>query len=580
MCYRKTKRHKNVHCEICERISIISYITSLSFIIVLKYIAIHIQSCIYANVCNNRASCSLPSSLQIAAKILEFVARAAPLVIQYTKQYKYINLFLNFVRNSNNRLCMKGKPLQHTNLAIFHNFKKITYRTAKYHLQISLFHSKCNFNKFLVYNYKLSIIEKMVKHFGMLELTVTKNASDKIYGRKRKFSEIDRSNEADETNFIRYMNKTSNILPPSSTSLGTGCHDKNRINENDITIKLKNTSCSCKDKYLSEIARLKMKLKSRNRTILRLRQKKAQLNSKLQHLSTTLSTSTSNKNCTRFYQISVTSFVAEMSFRFSLLSFSFVSAFNLDDINMESRYIYNYTYKNKSTSATDTNVLEICFIREHHRMEEPRISLKFASSPVIIRKPTRRRYSRSLRICCRRAYSVSGAAYHDKLPIVASYLSHQVSMIMRKRMETKSKDGSEGEESEDTISKQKLARKTIMTPRLVAALDKSKWLILFLPFHDLFVRAMSPDFAFGLMMAVRGRLPSLGKYTPNQLFWISYGRFWCASEITGYSLELYAYSLQMYRVQVPLMNSEEFSKDFKCPSGSKMNPVKKCKIWN
>ncbi|KAK5647889.1 hypothetical protein RI129_002781 [Pyrocoelia pectoralis] len=80
-----------------------------------------------------------------------------------------------------------------------------------------------------------------------------------------------------------------------------------------------------------------------------------------------------------------------------------------------------------------------------------------------------------------------------------------------------------------------------------------------------------------------GRLPSLGKYTPNQLFWISYGRFWCALESDDYIkhfLTRLRHSRYMYRVQIPLMNSEEFSKDFKCPSGSKMNPVKKCKIWN
>ncbi|KAK5647888.1 hypothetical protein RI129_002780 [Pyrocoelia pectoralis] len=80
-----------------------------------------------------------------------------------------------------------------------------------------------------------------------------------------------------------------------------------------------------------------------------------------------------------------------------------------------------------------------------------------------------------------------------------------------------------------------------------------------------------------------GRLPSLEKYTPNQLFWISYGRYWCAVESEQYLntfLFTNIHSRNMYRVRVPLMNSEEFSKDFKCPSGSKMNPVKKCKIWN
>ena len=34
-----------------------------------------------------------------------------------------------------------------------------------------------------------------------------------------------------------------------------------------------------------------------------------------------------------------------------------------------------------------------------------------------------------------------------------------------------------------------------------------------------------------------------------------------------------------FRVNVPLSNSAEFSKDFNCPVGSKMNPINKCVVW-
>lgn len=34
-----------------------------------------------------------------------------------------------------------------------------------------------------------------------------------------------------------------------------------------------------------------------------------------------------------------------------------------------------------------------------------------------------------------------------------------------------------------------------------------------------------------------------------------------------------------FRVLGPLSNMEEFSKDFNCPVGSKMNPENKCIVW-
>lgn len=39
------------------------------------------------------------------------------------------------------------------------------------------------------------------------------------------------------------------------------------------------------------------------------------------------------------------------------------------------------------------------------------------------------------------------------------------------------------------------------------------------------------------------------------------------------------YSPKHYRINLPLMNSENFAKTFKCPVGSKMNPKKKCPGW-
>merc|ERR1719471_2062118 len=57
-------------------------------------------------------------------------------------------------------------------------------------------------------------------------------------------------------------------------------------------------------------------------------------------------------------------------------------------------------------------------------------------------------------------------------------------------------------------------------------------------------------------------LPGL-PFSQSQAFWVSAANVWCAK----------------YRVQGPFSNMEEFSRDFQCPVGSKMNPHSKCQIW-
>jgi len=78
------------------------------------------------------------------------------------------------------------------------------------------------------------------------------------------------------------------------------------------------------------------------------------------------------------------------------------------------------------------------------------------------------------------------------------------------------------------------------------------------------------------------RLPGLQDYTPKQMFWISAANLWC-SKYRNKSLEnqikLNAHSPGMFRVQGPFSNSPDFARDFVCPVGSAMNPVKKCEVW-
>ncbi|RZC35967.1 Peptidase M13 N domain containing protein, partial [Asbolus verrucosus] len=76
-------------------------------------------------------------------------------------------------------------------------------------------------------------------------------------------------------------------------------------------------------------------------------------------------------------------------------------------------------------------------------------------------------------------------------------------------------------------------------------------------------------------------LPGL-PYTPEQMFWISAGNTWCEVQRTEelkIDINNDFHSPKIYRINVPLMNSEYFAKDFNCPKGSPMNPVHKCVVW-
>lgn len=71
-------------------------------------------------------------------------------------------------------------------------------------------------------------------------------------------------------------------------------------------------------------------------------------------------------------------------------------------------------------------------------------------------------------------------------------------------------------------------------------------------------------------------------YTQKQLFWISYGQSCCAKytdeELKEYVLED-THPPGEFRLIGSITNNEDFAKDFNCPVGSKMNPIKKCDVW-
>ncbi|XP_015600086.1 neprilysin-2 isoform X3 [Cephus cinctus] len=77
------------------------------------------------------------------------------------------------------------------------------------------------------------------------------------------------------------------------------------------------------------------------------------------------------------------------------------------------------------------------------------------------------------------------------------------------------------------------------------------------------------------------KLPGL-RYTPRQMFWISAANTWCSKyrpEAIKLRITTGFHSPGEFRVLGPLSNMPEFSKDFKCPLGTKMNPEKKCSVW-
>ncbi|XP_020280455.1 endothelin-converting enzyme 1 isoform X3 [Pseudomyrmex gracilis] len=70
--------------------------------------------------------------------------------------------------------------------------------------------------------------------------------------------------------------------------------------------------------------------------------------------------------------------------------------------------------------------------------------------------------------------------------------------------------------------------------------------------------------------------------TQNQLFFLNFAQVWCSAstpESLILQIEKDSHCPPKYRVIGPLSNMPEFSTEFNCPIGSKMNPVHKCEVW-
>ncbi|KAJ3133038.1 Endothelin-converting enzyme 2, partial [Physocladia obscura] len=81
--------------------------------------------------------------------------------------------------------------------------------------------------------------------------------------------------------------------------------------------------------------------------------------------------------------------------------------------------------------------------------------------------------------------------------------------------------------------------------------------------------------------ARNGKLPGLEEFSEEQLFFIGYGQSWCQNvrpeTLRGQVLSN-EHAPAEWRVNGAVSNSLDFAKAFKCPVGSPLNPIEKCKI--
>ncbi|KAG9061771.1 hypothetical protein KI688_006922 [Linnemannia hyalina] len=77
------------------------------------------------------------------------------------------------------------------------------------------------------------------------------------------------------------------------------------------------------------------------------------------------------------------------------------------------------------------------------------------------------------------------------------------------------------------------------------------------------------------------KLPGLDKYTPEQLFFIAYGRLRCTNMTPGSPVDLVnhnSHSSPKWRINGAAQNSSDIARAFKCKAGAIMNPNKKYEV--
>lgn len=80
------------------------------------------------------------------------------------------------------------------------------------------------------------------------------------------------------------------------------------------------------------------------------------------------------------------------------------------------------------------------------------------------------------------------------------------------------------------------------------------------------------------------RLPGLEQFTPNQIFWITYGFSWCMNQQADNlvnQLLTNPHAPGSCRVNQVMQDIPQFGQDFNCKRGSPMypQPEGRCKVW-
>uniref|UniRef100_A0A0N4ZW46 Peptidase_M13 domain-containing protein n=1 Tax=Parastrongyloides trichosuri TaxID=131310 RepID=A0A0N4ZW46_PARTI len=80
----------------------------------------------------------------------------------------------------------------------------------------------------------------------------------------------------------------------------------------------------------------------------------------------------------------------------------------------------------------------------------------------------------------------------------------------------------------------------------------------------------------------KNNIPGFENFTNDQIFFISYGQFFCSKydeEESRITIEKKEHAPEEIRLMTTLVNQKIFSDAFLCPKGSRMNPDDKCEIW-